>query len=73
VLRLGWSSTRSRRAGHPHIGLLHRGTEKLMESATYLQNVPYLDRLDMSPMNQSTPTRWRRAPLESHRCRAAPS
>jgi NADH:ubiquinone oxidoreductase subunit D len=30
----------------PHIGLLHRGTEKLMESRTYLQNLPYLDRLD---------------------------
>ncbi|MCB2114997.1 MAG: NADH-quinone oxidoreductase subunit D, partial [Rhodobacteraceae bacterium] len=27
----------------PHIGLLHRGTEKLMESRTYLQNLPYLD------------------------------
>ena len=37
----------------PHIGLLHRGTEKLMESRTYLQNTPYLDRLDyVSPMNQ---------------------
>src|SRR5574343_349520 len=37
----------------PHIGLLHRGTEKLMESRTYLQNVPYLDRLDyVAPMNQ---------------------
>ena len=37
----------------PHIGLLHRGTEKLMESRTYLQNIPYLDRLDyVSPMNQ---------------------
>ncbi|SFB75979.1 NADH-quinone oxidoreductase subunit D [Tropicimonas isoalkanivorans] len=37
----------------PHIGLLHRGTEKLMESRTYLQNAPYLDRLDYSaPMNQ---------------------
>src|SRR5215469_18161746 len=30
----------------PHIGLLHRGTEKLMEARTYLQNVPYFDRLD---------------------------
>jgi len=30
----------------PHIGLLHRGTEKLMESKTYLQALPYLDRLD---------------------------
>jgi NADH-quinone oxidoreductase subunit D len=37
----------------PHIGLLHRGTEKLMETRTYLQNLPYLDRLDyVSPMNQ---------------------
>ncbi len=37
----------------PHIGLLHRGTEKLMESRTYLQNIPYFDRLDyVSPMNQ---------------------
>ena len=37
----------------PHIGLLHRGTEKLMEARTYLQNIPYLDRLDyVSPMNQ---------------------
>ena len=30
----------------PHIGLLHRGTEKLMESKNYLQALPYLDRLD---------------------------
>src|SRR5262245_37275295 len=37
----------------PHIGLLHRGTEKLMEAKTYLQAVPYLDRLDyVAPMNQ---------------------
>jgi NADH-quinone oxidoreductase subunit D len=37
----------------PHIGLLHRGTEKLMESRTYLQNLPYLDRLDyVAPFNQ---------------------
>ena len=37
----------------PHIGLLHRGTEKLMESRTYAQNIPYFDRLDyVSPMNQ---------------------
>jgi len=37
----------------PHIGLLHRGTEKLMENKTYLQALPYLDRLDyVSPMNQ---------------------
>jgi NADH-quinone oxidoreductase subunit D len=37
----------------PHIGLLHRGTEKLMESRTYLQNLPYFDRLDyVAPLNQ---------------------
>ncbi|WP_336294367.1 NADH-quinone oxidoreductase subunit D [Bartonella sp. CB169] len=37
----------------PHIGLLHRGTEKLMETKTYLQAAPYLDRLDyVAPMNQ---------------------
>ena len=37
----------------PHIGLLHRGTEKLIEHKTYLQAVPYFDRLDyVSPMSQ---------------------
>ena len=37
----------------PHIGLLHRGTEKLMEARTYLQNTPYFDRLDyVAPMSQ---------------------
>ncbi|HUB10363.1 MAG TPA: NADH-quinone oxidoreductase subunit D [Acetobacteraceae bacterium] len=37
----------------PHIGLLHRGTEKLMEYRTYMQNVPYFDRLDyVSPMSE---------------------
>jgi NADH-quinone oxidoreductase subunit D len=37
----------------PHIGLLHRGTEKLIESKTYAQAVPYFDRLDyVAPMNQ---------------------
>ena len=37
----------------PHIGLLHRGTEKLIEYKTYLQSVPYFDRLDyVAPMNQ---------------------
>lgn len=36
-----------------HIGLLHRGTEKLMEYKTYLQGLPYFDRLDyVAPMNQ---------------------
>jgi len=37
----------------PHIGLLHRGTEKLIEQKTYLQAIPYFDRLDyVAPMNQ---------------------
>ncbi len=37
----------------PHIGLLHRGTEKLIEHKTYTQALPYFDRLDyVAPMNQ---------------------
>jgi NADH-quinone oxidoreductase subunit D len=37
----------------PHVGLLHRGTEKLIEAKTYLQAVPYFDRLDyVAPMSQ---------------------
>jgi len=37
----------------PHIGLLHRGTEKLIEHKTYAQAIPYFDRLDyVAPMNQ---------------------
>jgi NADH-quinone oxidoreductase subunit D len=37
----------------PHIGLLHRGTEKLIERKTYLQAIPYFDRLDyVAPINQ---------------------
>jgi NADH-quinone oxidoreductase subunit D len=37
----------------PHVGLLHRGTEKLIEYKTYLQALPYFDRLDyVAPMNQ---------------------
>jgi NADH-quinone oxidoreductase subunit D len=37
----------------PHIGLLHRGTEKLMEARPYAQNIAYFDRLDyVAPMNQ---------------------
>ena len=36
-----------------HIGLLHRGTEKLIEYKTYQQALPYFDRLDyMAPLNQ---------------------
>ncbi|MBK5959349.1 NADH-quinone oxidoreductase subunit D [Rhodoplanes elegans] len=37
----------------PHVGLLHRGTEKLIEYKTYMQAIPYFDRLDYSsPMSQ---------------------
>jgi NADH-quinone oxidoreductase subunit D len=37
----------------PHIGLLHRGTEKLIEARPYSQTIPYFDRLDyVAPMNQ---------------------
>ncbi len=40
----------------PHIGLLHRGTEKLIEHKTYLQALPYFDRMDyVSPMAQEYP------------------
>ena len=58
----------------PHIGLLHRGTEKLMEARTYLQNVPYLDRLDyVAPMNQSTRMRSRSSGCSASRFRGGPS
>ena len=41
------------RRADPHIGLLHRGTEKLIEHKNYLQALPYFDRLDyVAPMNQ---------------------
>jgi hypothetical protein len=75
---------RARRAAHgheldgeiveridPHIGLLHRGTEKLIEHKTYLQALPYFDRLDYcSPLAWSTPTcsRWKAA---QSKCRCA--
>src|ERR1700740_1666553 len=40
----------------PHIGLLHRGTEKLIEARPYAQNVGYFDRLDYAPpINQEHP------------------
>lgn len=35
---------------NPHIGLLHRGTEKLIENKTYFQSIPYFDRLDYVSM-----------------------
>jgi NADH-quinone oxidoreductase subunit D len=37
----------------PHVGLLHRGTEKLVETRTFLQSVPYMDRLDYMSMMQN--------------------
>ena len=49
-----WSSTaRWSSRVDPHIGLLHRGTEKLIEHKTYMQAIGYFDRLDyVAPMNQ---------------------
>lgn len=37
---------------HQHIGLLHRGTEKLIEYKTYIQALPYFDRLDYVSMSK---------------------
>ena len=39
-----------------HIGLLHRGTEKLMEYKTYLQALPYFDRLDYVCLLYTSPS-----------------
>ena len=57
----------------PHIGLLHRGTEKLIEYKTYLQALPYFDRLDyVSPMNQEHAYRARgREAARASQCRSA--
>jgi NADH:ubiquinone oxidoreductase subunit D len=55
----------------PHVGLLHRGTEKLIEHKTYLQALPYFDRLDYcSPLAWSTPTcsRWKSCSTSKCRC-----
>ena len=38
----------------PHVGFLHRGTEKLIEKRTYLKSVPYFDRLDYVSMMAKT-------------------
>ena len=40
----------------PHIGLLHRGTEKLIENKTYMQAVPYFDRLDYVCLLYTSPS-----------------
>ena len=46
------SCSRSTARVDPYIGLLHRGTEKLIEQTTYLQALPYFDRLDyVAPVN----------------------
>ena len=58
----------------PHIGLLHRGTEKLIEAKTYLQAIPYFDRLDyVAPMNQEHAFCWRRRSCSGLRCPSARS
>src|SRR5580658_3329329 len=56
----------------PHIGLLHRGTEKLIEHKTYLQALPYFDRLDyVSPMNQEHAYCLAARPAARHCCAPA--
>ena len=58
----------------PHIGLLHRGTEKLIEHKTYLQAIPYFDRLDyVAPMNQEHAFALAVERCSASRCRAAAS
>ncbi len=53
----------------PHIGLLHRGTEKLIEYKTYLQALPYFDRLDYVSMmcnEQAYSLAVEKVPLSCH-------
>ena len=58
----------------PHIGLLHRGTEKLIEYKTYLQAIPYFDRLDyVAPMNQEHGFAWPSRSSSASPCRNAAS
>ena len=58
----------------PHIGLLHRGTEKLIEHKTYLQAMPYFDRLDyVAPMNQEHAFALAIEKLLGLKCRGAAS
>jgi NADH-quinone oxidoreductase subunit D len=53
----------------PHIGLLHRGTEKLIEHKTYIQALPYFDRLDyVSPMSMEHPGSRCRSGLSISAC-----
>ena len=56
----------------PHVGLLHRGTEKLIEYKTYAQAIPYFDRLDYcSPCAWSTASCSRSRSCSISRCRSA--
>src|SRR4051794_25089190 len=58
----------------PHIGLLHRGTEKLIEHKTYLQALPYFDRLDyVAPMNQEHAIVSQSKSSLASPCRSVPS
>src|SRR5665213_3796257 len=58
----------------PHIGLLHRGTEKLIEQKTYLQAVPYFDRLDyVAPMTKNMRMLWLLRNCSASRCQGADS
>lgn len=55
----------------PHIGLLHRGTEKLIEYKTYAQALPYFDRLDYVSLCRKSmliPSLWNACWLLSRRC-----
>ena len=57
----------------PHIGLLHRATEKLAEHKTYLQALPYMDRLDYVSMMCNMPTACRLKSCWVSRCRSVRS
>ena len=57
----------------PHIGLLHRGTEKLIEHKTYLQALPYFDRLDycFAAVRWSIAMCWQSRSCSISKCRCA--
>ena len=58
----------------PHIGLLHRATEKLAETKTFIQSLPYMDRLDyVSMMCNEHAYCWRSRSCSASRCRCARS
>ena len=61
------------RAADPHIGLLHRGTEKLIEYKNYLQALPYFDRLDYVSMMCNEQVRRLVLPFEARpSCHTSP-